>query len=360
MSFIAERYILRLFLTYLIGCSFVFNTLYLAIDVVPLLSRYDVSFETLVLYYKYFLPEIIYHTTPASCIISSLLTLSHFNKTKELTAFFSLGMSYFRVCLPILIFLCFISFLSLWWSDNILPISSQKKDYIYFVEIKKNPSLYSSVSANKIWYRSSHIIFNIQTLNLKQSKAEGLSLYYFNKDGSLAQLTRAKEVKMKGSTWTLLSGRSTIFVPESDFPLTKAFAKKVLTVDEDLGDLQAGSQPVKNMNLKQMKRFIEKNKESGLDTLQFEVEYHRKLSFAFTAFITSFLGMSFGFSTLRRRLKTEKNLFSIEYPIISSSLYWVLFISFINLGENGMLPPLVSAWSANIPATALGAFFFSK
>ena len=44
------------------------------------------------------------------------------------------------------------------------------------------------------------------------------------------------------------------------------------------------------MDLKLLRKFINKNKEAGLDTLHYEVEYHSKFGFAFAAFVMSFDG----------------------------------------------------------------------
>ena len=58
-----------------------------------------------------------------------------------------------------------------------------QKNYIFLVEIAKQPGLYSMVKENKIWYRSKDSLFNIKTLNIKKRQAQQLTLYNFDKIG---------------------------------------------------------------------------------------------------------------------------------------------------------------------------------
>ena len=356
----SDKYILRIFSLFFLAILVMGLSCFVGIDAIPLLTRYNPSLEHLFLYYFYYSPEIFLIVTPPACAIACFLCFSQLSKKKELLAFFSFGMSFKRICRPLFLVLLLISVSCLWISDKLIPHFGQKKDYIYFTKIKKTPNLYSSFSVNKIWYRSFHIFFNIENLNLRSFTAQNVTLYYFNrKNWLLSQITQAQEVKMKEQLWTLRNGRTTIFIPEADFPLTKSFSKKVITMDESLKDLKSSSHPFENMNLKQMWKFIKKNHASGLSTIQQRIVFYRKISFNFTPLSGSSLILPLALSLGRPSYKKKK--FSKGFLcLLLSAFYWIFFLSLVNLGKNEILPPFLATWSFHFLSLGMSLFLFIR
>jgi lipopolysaccharide export system permease protein len=351
-----DRYILKLFLLYLVGGILVFVTLYLAIDFMSFAMRYaDAGTGSLLKYYSYHTPWIIFQMLPVGCLAATLFTLATLNRTNELTALFSVGMGLRRVAAPILIAVGVLTIISFGVGDQLLPRLIQKRNYVEFVEIKKRPGLYSTVKTNKIWYRTENILFNIKTLNPENATAQGITLYYFDPSWNLTQLIAARSVEMKGSLWNLKSGLVTLFAAESSFPLTRSFNEKTITMNEDLGDIQAASNSSDIMSVKELNRFIRRNKEAGLDTIRYEVDYHAKFSFAFAALVMSFLGVPFSVS----RTRSGGTFMNVGICLALAFLYWVGYSSGLTLGEHAVLPPLMAAWGPNVLAVVL-AFFLLK
>ena len=102
------------------------------------------------------------------------------------------------------------------------------------------------------------------------------------------------------------------------------------------------------MTLRELSRFIKKNKEAGLDTIRYEVDYHSKFGFAFAAFVMSLLGIPFSLGAGRRSGGAVKN---IGLCIGVAFVYWSFYSSFITLGRHGAVPPVVAAWIPNITMT---------
>ncbi len=144
----------------------------------------DAGTGALIRYYSYHTPTIIYQLIPVACLMAVLFTLSQLNKTNELTALYSVGMSLRRIAMPILISVAVVCVLSFLLGDQVLPRLIQKRNYVEFVEIKKRPGLYSTVKTNKIWFRTENILFNIKTLNPETATAQGITLYYFDPTGN--------------------------------------------------------------------------------------------------------------------------------------------------------------------------------
>ncbi|NJL24393.1 MAG: LPS export ABC transporter permease LptG [Calothrix sp. SM1_5_4] len=339
-----DRYILKLFLLYLAAGILVFVTLYLTVDVMSFaLRNADAGASALIKFYGYKTPAVIYQLMPVACLLATLFTLSTLSRTNELTALFSLGLSLARISAPILGAVAVVSLITFAISDQVLPRLAQKANYVEYVEIKKKPGLYSTVKTNKIWFRTENVLFNIKILNPEQARAQGITLYYFDPSWDLTQLITAAEVEMKGNVWRLRNGLVTLFASESSFPLTKSFAEKSITMNEDLRDIQASSDSSAIMSLKELGRFIERNKEAGLDTLRYEVDYHAKFGFAFASFVMSIVGVPFSVG----RSRSGGTFMNLGLCLLLAFLYWVAYSSGLTLGQHGVIPPVLAAWGPN-------------
>jgi lipopolysaccharide export system permease protein len=345
-----DRYILKLFLLYLVAGIAVFVTLYMTVDVMSFAMRHtDADTTSLIKYYSYHAPWVIYQLVPVACLMATLFTMATLNKTNELTALFSMGMSLLRVSAPILIAVAVISLSVFGVGDQVLPRLLQKRNYVEYVEIKRRPGLYSTVKTNKIWFRTENILFNIKTLNPDTRKAQGITLYYFDPNWQLTQLIAAAEVEMKGSVWDLKNGLVTLFAQESSFPLTRSFTEKTIAMNEDLKDIQSTANSSDLMSLKELGRFIARNKEAGLDTLRYEVDYHAKFGFAFAALVMSLVGVPFSVS----RTRSGGLFVNLGICLALAFLYWVAYSSGLTLGEHGVLPPIIAAWGPNLITVAI-------
>ncbi|MCB0355371.1 MAG: LPS export ABC transporter permease LptG [Bdellovibrionales bacterium] len=343
MISIIDRYISKTFLIYFMAGLIVFVTIFLAVDFMGAFSRYEVTTDVLLTYYGYSIPMIVYQMIPVGCLVATVFTFSTFNKSNELVAMYSIGLSLARISAPILSLIALISVFSFWLGDHLLPEFSKKKNYVYYVEIKKKPGLYSTVKTDKIWYRSENILFNIKSLNTDKKQAFGITLYFFDDHWKLVQLIKAKTVDLKGSVWELKNGQVTLFAKDLQFPVTKAFTSKMISMNEDVADLENASSSGEVMTLNQLKKFIKKNKEAGLDTLRYEVDYHSKYGFAFAAFVMSLIGIPFSV----KRQRSGGAFVNIGICMGLAFLYWVLFSSGITMGKHGLIPPVLAAWGAN-------------
>lgn len=351
-----DRYILKLFLLYLVAGILVFVTLFLTVDVMQFaLKNAEAGTSALLRYYAYYTPSMIYQLVPVACLMATLFTLSTLNRTNELTALFSMGLSLRRIVMPILISVAVVSVLSFGVGDQLLPRLIQKKNYVEYVEIKKRPGLYSTVKTNKIWFRTENILFNIKSLEPQSATAQGITLYYFDPNWDLTQLIAANHVDMKGNMWELKDGLVTLFAVESSFPLTRSFKSKTISMNEDLRDIQSTTNSSDQMSMRELNRFIDRNKEAGLDTLNYEVDYHKKFGFAFAALVMSLMGIPFSVGGSRSG-GTFKN---VGICLALAFLYWVAYSSGLTLGKHGVVPPIVAAWGPNL-LTASGAIFFMR
>lgn len=354
---IIDRYLAKMFLFFFFAGLLVFVTLYMAIDALSFVVRNsDAEALSIIRYYAYLSPSLIYQLFPVAGLLATLMTLSQLSRNNELVALFSLGWSLVRISTPLIILVAFFSALNFLLGDQVVPALTQKKHYVEYVEIKKKPSLYSTVTTNKVWYRVQNIIFNIKTLNSEEGTAQGLTLYYFDQNWHLIQLITAQQMKIVDRKWHLMNGSVTLFAQESSFPLTQKFSEKDISMAEDLVDLKAAPNSSDLLTLRELGRFIDRNKEAGLETTRYEVDYHSRWGFAFAGLVMAMLGIPFTVGKAR-----SGGMFSNLLTCFGLAFgYWILYSSSLALGQHGYIPPVISAWGPNLLGMALSVFLILR
>jgi lipopolysaccharide export system permease protein len=353
---IIDRYISKQFLGVFLGALVALVCVFVAVDGMSTMFRFEAEMSALAAYYGYSLPAILHQLLPVAALMATVFTLNSMNRNNELVSLFSYGMSLGRISIPILTWVCLISLVAYWLGDRILPVFNQKKNYVYYVEIRKKPWLYSTVKMDKIWYRSKNTIFNLKTFNIDAKRAQGATFYEFNDQWDLLQVIQAKNVALEGSNWHLTDGNVTLFVEENSFPLLEEFDQKVISIDENLSDLQANESSSSVLSTSELKRFIRRNKEAGLDTTRYEVDYHAKFGFAFATFVMAFLGIPFSVGNSR----SGGFALNVGKCIGLGFGYWALYSSGITLGQHGALPPLLAAWLPNLLMVAITFFLLLR
>lgn len=353
---IIDRYIAKIFLTFFVGGLIVFVTLFVAVNYMTELAQYKAPTDAVIKYYLLMAPSQIYQMIPVACLLGTIFTLSQLSRTNELVALFSSGMSLARVSTPILVLVVLISSVSFWLNDRLFPIVNQRRNYVLYVDIQKKPGLYSTVKTNKIWYRSGNVLFNIKTLQADRGTAQGLTMYFFNGAWQLIQMITAEDVRMAGANWELGKGTVTLFQQDSNIPLTQDFKQKTISVSGDTADIQKTSLSTETLSVAELKRYIQRNKEAGLDTLRYEVDYHAKFAFAFAAFVMSFLGIPFSVT----RQRAGGAAFNVGATLVLAFVYWAAYSSGITMGQHGALPPMMAVWLPNMAMVALSAVFLLR
>jgi len=352
-----DRYVSGLFWASFIGGSLVFVTIFLAVDAMStMVSHKGLGLGVLANYYLYYVPEIFNKLLPVACLMGVILAISTMNKANELVALFAAGMSLFRITLPLLIWVGVISGVAFFAMDRLGPTMNRKKNFILYNEIEKKPSMYSVVKTNKIWYRSKNAIFNIKTLSLQGDTAQSLTLYFFSPEWDLLQMITADKVELGQSTWNLIDGSVTLFTGNSSFPLTSQFKTKKIAMGEDAKDLQSTGQTSEALSQAELSRFIDRNKEAGLDTNRYEVDFHSKYSYAMAGLVMCLLGIPFSVGKAR----SGGTMMNIGIVILLVFGYWILLSSSLTLGMHGHFNPIVAAWAPNLLMAGLAYFFLLR
>lgn len=320
----------------------IFSLIFLVADILGNSSQFaGIDRKDILQYYFYMLPEIIYRMTPIATLMGVVFTLNQLQRTHELMALFSLGISLVQLTQVLLFWALITGFINLYLGDQVVPKSIQNKNYTFYHLIKKKPDLYATVKTGKIWYKVKETIFYLQTLNPEAQRAEGVKLFMFSPEWTFQQLIEAKSVVFEGDKWHLSEGVVTLFSNQNSFPMSKEFNKKTIIMSEEVKDLAETAKPSDVLTMAELRKFIARNKDAGLDTLRYEVDYFGKWAFAFAGCVMALLGIPF--SIAKNRGGGAMSSVGVVLGLVF--VYWTFYSAGIALGYHGRMTPLLAAFA---------------
>jgi lipopolysaccharide export system permease protein len=133
---------------------------------------------------------------PLTILLASIMTMGNFGERYELVAMKSSGVSLWRVLRPLIIVSVLLSLLAFWFSNNIMPVATEKLRLILYEVTAKKPTL--NIRENEFY---SHIDGYVIRIGKKENKGETLSdiiIYDHTKDMGNLNVTTAKSGQMYG------------------------------------------------------------------------------------------------------------------------------------------------------------------
>ncbi len=305
-------------------------------------------------YHLLSLPSILVQMTPPAVMMATALTLTNLSRTQELVACYSLGIGLPQLMVVILSLVFMLSCFTLVLQDRIVPPFYQKQLKYYWVTMKGKSDFFLDFKQDKIWYRSDNFIYNLRRFNAKTKKISGMSVYSFDDQFQLIQVTHAETAKYENKKWHLNNGQVTIFTGNDYYPVTKQFDEKILDIKETPREFLDIKREVEGFRLKELYQYIKKIEKTGADTKEYKIKLHYRISLSFIPLVMALLAVPFSVG-MRRRGGVGREL-GIGFAV--TVFYWLFYSVGLSLGKSGALSPWMGAWLPSFIFAVAGGFFF--
>lgn len=284
-------------------------------------------------------------------LLATLFTMSRFNNYSEMTAINSAGISIYRFCLPLVLFGIVITLTSIYFNGWIVPDFNSKK--LNFERNFLGKNQIAGVIQNMHVQESSNCIIFIGSYNEALKTGTNASIQIFDKN-DLSKLNFRFDSKiMKWDStkneWKLIQVTERKF----DTALTQNlifFDSVYISSVPEIGRVYLSPVQIKNnqlkpdeINLSDLRDFINTLEESGQNVSKAKVDYYSKISFPFANIVVILFGISLG-------INKRKSGAAIQFAV--SILIAFIYLGFIKVsqtfGYNGEMNPVLTAWLANI------------
>jgi len=343
---IIDRYLVKQFLQTTIFALFAFLVIFVVVDMMENLDDFidnDVASPVVFHYYLYFLPEIIKLMTPVAVFLSCLFVTGKLSNQNELTAIRSSGVSLYRMMFPILLTAAGISIFSFYFGGYVTPFANKEKVKIEITNMKKN----IPIPGYNIFFQDSETrIVSIGYFDMTNYQAHKVSIQDFNKNNPIEMVARIDASRMKYDTlkmnWTLYNVVKRFFNGDKEI-LQKFNEEKISSLNFRPIDVKTKQQKPEEMTTSDLHDFYLNQLKTGNDPTRTLIEYHSRFAFSLSSLIVVFIGFPLASGKKRGGL-------ALQFGI--SLLFTFIYLGFMKIsqafGKNGVLDPVVTAWSANI------------
>jgi LPS export ABC transporter permease LptG len=357
----SSTYLIGLFLGYVIGILLSLIAIFVVIDYISNLRRFEgVHVYYIALYYWYFLPWIIQITIPIVLLLASMFAIGQMVKNSELTALKASGMSVSQLTMPLLFLGILFSLATFYGGEKILPTANLLKrelednlrDPTKIVKFKDEGI--REYRRDFYYFGNSKTLYRYEEFSTSPFFVRGAIRQRFDKS-KIIERVKAESVLYDDSTgWRFINAEIRDFTKDPPVLTHRDTLKDTILVSTP-GQMVARIKKKEEMSYWELSRFIQSAKSRGENIHKFLGELDFKIALPFMNFIVILLGVSI---TARAGRKGGAMVFGIGLALVFS--YWIISRFSIVFAQNGHLPVLFGAWLGNILFLMIGLVLFRK
>jgi len=278
---------------------------------------------------------------PFATLVATILTIGTFTKTSELVAMKSSGISYIRINAPLIFAGVLISMLTFVLNESIIPRCNRQVEAAW--DRIKNREQSRFVRFHR-WYRGKDgDVYYFQHNDAEKREITGFSQFTLDSDMNILSRLETRKMAWQNNHWVCLDGRWITLTPDGQVIRDERFDERINQIPEKPEDFAKEYKDSEEMNIRELREYIDILGSIGFDTTEYEVDWHAKFSIPILALIMVLIGI--GFATQNPR--SAGGMVGIGMSIFIGAFYFIIFRLILEIGQAGRLPPVLSAWLCN-------------
>ena len=350
-----DRYIITKFLgTYFLSIALIIS-IAVVFDITEKLDDFygkNVPLENIIFdYYINFIPYFSILFSPLFVFISVIFFTSKMAENTEIIAILSSGISFRRMMLPYFISAFIIATMTFYLNSYVVPKGNITRLEFENEYIKKR---ISESAYNVQMEVTPGVIMYLERYDKSRQRGFGFSLEKFE-DKKLVSRMTASNVEWD----TLYNWRVNHYLIRHFDGLTERIEKgasrdTIIPIQPSDFIVMRGMH--EQMTLTELNNYLRKQKNRGVGNIkEFELEYHRRFSFPFAAFILTLIGVS-----LSSQKKRGGMGINIGIGLVLSFSYILLSTVASTFSINGNMSPFWAMWMTNLIYLPIGIFLYIR
>ncbi|GBE15135.1 MAG TPA: YjgP/YjgQ family permease [Proteobacteria bacterium] len=340
-----DRYLIKSWFVFFLPTLAVLSSVYLSSEIAfrvwGLLGQNIPPFK-LALHFLLKLPSISYQMAPLAALLATLMVLTGMKRTKELTAMFCTGLGSFRIGVPLLGATLAICAVGYYWGETLAP-SSIKAGKDILRSGQKNVS--RIIGGSQIWLLEGKRVIHIGSVVGNGKLLLEPTVLEFSGKGfkTLVRRLDAPQARWENGAWIMDRGIARTFSNGAIIQATDPGRIKA-PIEISPQDFFGIRRSPDEMNSREIRKYVDNLRRSGVPYSRFEVRLYNKAATAFLPFIFALLALPVGFQV---PVKGGAPL-GMGLGIVVALAYWSVYSLLLSLGNSGILPAPLAAWGANI------------
>jgi lipopolysaccharide export system permease protein len=359
---ILQKYLIAEFLKYFVIALLGLIFFYITVDFISNIgafTKHSPHFKYIIIYFFYKLPEIAYRVLPLSTLLSTLLSISFFNKNNEITAIKSSGLSMLRFFAPLIILGSALSVSAFFLSNFVAVQSNISRRVVMQKYINKNKSynegsVYKYATKN-IFIHYKKCIVTAKAMDPSSKIIKGVNVYVFNKKFRLLKRYTAETGRFGKNGLALTAGQEDYFgFKKISRGFVQTYFKTVkIPIYLNLNFFRTYTLKPEFLSIISLSEMVSvaKKSESGLSYIL--TSYYSKISFPIINLILILIGISIGLMLGKK----GNSPVSIGISLVFAFTWWIINSISLSLGESAQLNPMLSAFMADIIFFSFALYF---
>jgi len=283
----------------------------------------SVNILSVIKYYIYYTPVIIYWSLPIVVALSSLIALGFLSMRNETIVMRSSGINIFKISFSIIIFSVFAAIFMFVSDEFIINKAANKVAYIKKFQIDKD---YGSV-----WSKKEQFFINISRLH--KDKAKNIKIYKISKDDKIIKVISAKEGSIGKDKLILYDVNETNLVSM----FTKVHkVNLILNIKLKPEDFVSSN---KELSMPSFSKLIKDMKAYPRESYYYRASIIFKLMYPFSSVILTIISLIFVLKITPRKSDFIKNAF---LGGLIFTTYLGMLVVLTSMGKADIMPPVVS------------------
>jgi LPS export ABC transporter permease LptG/LPS export ABC transporter permease LptF len=354
-----DRYILQIFVKILVLAFLAGTTVYVVAD---LSDKTDEIIENqipwwpvVIDYYKFKTFSIIYEIAPIIVLVTTLITFGVLSRTNELTAAKALGMSLYRLAVPVLLAVALVSGTNGLLQSEVLAASSSRMLQLEAIIRGQDAAAKQHRGASQRWlYGEGNQLYNFAYYDEERRELQRLQIFKFDDEyRMIGRLMARRATYAEDGWWVFSSGWTRTWTGQSETSFQRFEEPLRYRLGEGPEFFAGGLSRPEEMSYAELRQYVSELRATGQDVPQLEVALHNKIAYPVISLVMALVALPFAFKMGRRGA-----LYGIGLSLVLGVVLLVVLSIFQALGENGVLPPLVAVWSPSALFSIFSLYLF--
>ncbi len=343
-----DRYIIKQFISHFVFALVAIIMVFIIIDLMENVDDFidaGAPVNVVIVYYIYFIPEMIKAMIPVAMLLSSLFTTGKLSNQNELVSMKAGGVSLYRFMLPFLAIGIIVTGFTIYFNGWIVPLANSEKYQIEREHLAKGSR--TETDRYNIFIQDSPVRFlSLGYYDESALAVSRVSIQEFS-DTNLAVMARRydaarMEWDVDTRIWTLHRGTLREFSEQTEEmkPFDRMPMENLFFSPDDIAKKQL--QP-DEMNYFELRDFIQAQRRAGQQTARWEVDYYLTIAFPFASIIVILFGVPFSAQKRRGGMALQ-----FAVGVLITFLYMAFMEITGTFGQSGQYNTLLMAWLPNL------------
>lgn len=353
-----DRYVLSIFLRVLVIAAFSGLLVYIVAD---LSDRMDeilqnhVTREVVLAYYQYKSFAIVYQIAPIIVLVATLITFGLLSRTNEIVACKALGISLFRLAVPVVLAAALIATLAGLFQSEVLAASNSRVAELES-QIKGGKTQAQRLRhGDRRWLYSrtpsgQSYLYNYASFDEASQELRRLQVFRFDDLYRLTDRLYVDRARYEGDGWWVFQNGWTrrfegLGVAEEQIFEDRRRERLPDPPEFFTGELRRPDE----MRYGELRDYIRELRDlAGQQVPELEVALHNKIAYPVISLVMAVVALPFAF-----RLGRRGALYGVGLSLLLGIVLMIFLALFTALGEKAILPPPVAVWA---PSTIFSFF----